>query len=55
MIEGSKGYRRVKDFVYDLIENDNYPYKKYFDFFMIIVILTSVTLLVIDVKHHIPL
>jgi voltage-gated potassium channel len=55
MVEGSKGYRRVKDFVYDLIENDSYPYKKYFDFFMIIVILTSVTLLVIDVKHHIPL
>ena len=55
IVEGSKGYRRVKDFVYDLIENDNYPYKKYFDFFMIIVILTSVTLLVIDVKHHIPI
>jgi len=54
MVEASKSYRRVKDFVYDLIENDNYPYKKYFDFFMIIVILTSVTLLVIDVKHHIP-
>ena len=54
-VEGSKAYRKVKDFVYDLIENDNYPYKKYFDFFMIIVILTSVTLLVIDVKHHIPL
>jgi len=55
MIEGSKRYRRIKDFVYNLIENDSYLYKKYFDFFMIAVILTSVTLLVIDVKHHIPL
>jgi len=55
MVEASKKYRKVKDFVYNLIENDNYPYKKYFDFFMIMVILISVTLLVIDVKHHIPL
>ena len=54
-IEASKGYAKAKEFVYNLIDNDNYPYKKYFDFFMIIVILTSVTLLVIDVKHHIPL
>ena len=53
-IESFRAYRRIKSFVYNLIENDQYPYKKYFDFFMIIVILTSVTLLVIDVKHHIP-
>lgn len=48
-------YKRVKQFVYNLLENDQFPYKKYFDFFMIMVILTSVTLLVMDVKHHIPL
>jgi len=36
------------------MENDSYPYKKIFDFFMIAVILSSVTLLVVDVKHHIP-
>jgi len=54
-IKSSKKYNRVKTFVYNLIENDEYPYKKYFDFFMIFVILTSVTLLVIDVKHQVPL
>ena len=53
-IEASKRYHTLKKFVYNLIENDSYPHKKYFDFFMIMVILTSVTLLVIDVKHHIP-
>ena len=53
-IEASKGYVRVKNFVYNLMENDSYPYKKIFDFFMIAVILSSVTLLVVDVKHHIP-
>ena len=53
-IEASKGYVRVKNFVYNLMENDSYPYKKIFDFFMIAVILSSVTHLVVDVKHHIP-
>jgi len=53
-IDGSSKYKKVKQFFYNLLENDNYPYKKYFDFFMIFVILSSVTLLVIDVKHHVP-
>jgi len=54
LLQGSKRYNNIKNFVYDLIENDDYPYKKYFDFFMIFVILSSVTLLVMDVKQHIP-
>jgi len=54
-IESSKKYKKIKTFVYDLIENDAYKYKKYFDFFMIFVILGSVILLVIDVKQHIPM
>jgi len=53
-IESSKKYNKIKTFVYDLIENDECKYKKYFDFFMIFVILASVTLLVVDVKEHIP-
>ena len=31
-IESLTFYRKVKSFVYDLLENDKYPYKKYFDF-----------------------
>ncbi len=53
-LEANELYRSIKTFFYNLLENDNYPYKKYFDFFMIFVILSSVTLLVIDVKHHVP-
>ena len=53
-IESSKKYHKIKNFIYNLLENDKYPYKKYFDFFMIATILSSVTILVIDVKHHIP-
>ncbi len=47
-------YNTIKNFFYNLLENDQYPYKKYFDFFMIIIILSSVTILVVDVKEHIP-
>ncbi len=53
-LEASPRYKAVKGFFYNLLENDEYPYKKYFDFFMIFVILSSVTLLVMDVKHHVP-
>jgi len=54
ILESSPRYQNIKTFFYNLLENDNYKYKRYFDIFMIIVILSSVTLLVIDVKHHIP-
>ena len=53
-LEASPRYKAFKRFFYNLLENDEYPYKKYFDFFMIFVILSSVTLLVMDVKHHVP-
>jgi voltage-gated potassium channel len=53
-LESSKRYNKIKTFIYNLLENDEYPYKKYFDMFMIFVILSSVTLLVMDVKQHIP-
>jgi len=53
-LNASSRYKKIKTFFYNLLENDNYPYKKYFDFFMIFVILSSVTLLVMDVKHHVP-
>ena len=54
-LQGSKRYNKVKNFFSDLLDNDDYRYKKYFDFFMIFIILSSVTLLVMDVKQHIPL
>lgn len=53
-MEGSGRYRTVKNFFYDLLENNQYRYKKFFDIFMILVILSSVTILVIDVREHIP-
>ena len=53
-LESSLRYRAIKNFFYNILENDDYKYKKYFDFFMIFVVLSSVTILVVDVKEHIP-
>jgi len=53
-LEGSIKYQAVKNFFYNLLENHHYRYKKYFDIFMILVILSSVTILVVDVREHIP-
>ncbi len=53
-ISGSRRYGRIKGFFYDLLENDRYPYKRWFDFFMIFIILSSVFILVIEVKEPVP-
>ncbi|HHD72866.1 MAG TPA: potassium transporter TrkA, partial [Epsilonproteobacteria bacterium] len=54
LIEGSLRYQKIKRFVYDLLENDQYRYKRWFDFFMIFIILSSVFILVIEVKKPVP-
>jgi voltage-gated potassium channel len=54
MIEGSTRYRKIKNFFFNLLENDDYPYKKYFDIFMIVIILSSVFILVIEVREAVP-
>ncbi len=53
-LESWPHYQKTKKFVYDLLENDDYVYKKFFDMFMITIIMSSVIILVIDVKKHIP-
>jgi voltage-gated potassium channel len=45
-------YQRVKIFFYNLLENQNYRYKKYFDYFMMGLILLSVYILIHSVKHE---
>ena len=54
MIEGSDQYQKLKNFTYDLLENDRYRYKRWFDFFMIFIILSSVLILVVEVKKPVP-
>ncbi len=50
-LEESKGYRRTKSFFYDLLEHTQSPLRPYFDVFMIALVLSTVLLLVHDVKH----
>jgi len=52
-LQSSSKYQRRKRFFYNILENDKYKYKKYFDIFMITLIFLSVFVLIREVKHHI--
>jgi len=54
-LHSSAAYRRIKNTTYNLLENSNYPYKKYFDFMMIALIFLSVYILIRQVKHEMSL
>jgi voltage-gated potassium channel len=47
-------YQHVKIFFYNLLENQHYRYKKYFDIFMMGLIFLSVYILIRSVKHELP-
>ncbi len=55
LLNRSRSYRRWRNRVKDLLENDHNPYKKVFDSFIIFLILSSVTILIYEVKHPAPL
>ncbi len=50
----SARYQNVKGFFRNILNNPDYPYKKYFDVFMILLILSSVWILVHEVKNPLP-
>ncbi len=50
LLDNSLRYQRIKRFFKNLLENDDYPYKKYFDYFMIFLILSSVVIIIEEVK-----
>jgi voltage-gated potassium channel len=51
-LHGSASYQKFKQFFYNLLENNAYPYKKYFDLFMIALIFSSVIIIIRDVKYE---
>lgn len=53
-VNGAKGYQNRKRFFRNLLENDEYKYKKYFDIIMILLIFISVAILIREVKHVLP-
>lgn len=52
-IHTSKKYGKVKKFFYNLLENDSYKYKKFFDAFMITLIFISVIIFIREVKSQV--
>ncbi len=53
-LDGNPRYQRVKRFCRDLLENERAPQKRYFDLFMIVLVLASVAVLINDVAYVLP-
>ncbi len=49
----SERYQHTKSFFDNLLNNNDYTLKRYFDYFMIVLIIISVTILVREVKFHV--
>ena len=50
-LESSTKYYTVKHFFYELLEDNNSKKRKYFDFFMIFLVLSTVAILIYEVNH----
>ena len=50
-LKTSPGYKATKNFFHNLLENQAYPYKRYFDLMMMVLIFSSVFILIREVKH----
>lgn len=53
-LHGSARYKKIKETFYNLLQNSDYRYKKYLDIFMILLIVVSISILVYEVKHTMP-
>jgi len=53
-IDKSLRYQKVKSFFRSLLEDVNYPYKRYFDAFMIFLIVISISILIMSKTGKIP-
>ena len=54
-LQKAKRYQRTKAYIGDLLKGTDNPYKKYLDAFIIFLIVTSVFILVYEVKRPVPL
>lgn len=51
-LKASEGYQSFKGFFYDLLENREYKYKKYFDYFIIVLVLSSIFILIEELEDE---
>lgn len=52
-LDNSQKYISTKEFCKNILENSQYKYKKYFDFFMIFLVLSTIAILIYEVNHPI--
>jgi voltage-gated potassium channel len=52
--ESSRRYKKFKNFLENILENNHSNYKKIFDFFMIFLVISTVGILIYEVKNPIP-
>ncbi len=53
-LEASEKYKRTKASVATLLNDPTSKSKKYFDYFMIFLVLSTVLILILEIKHHLP-
>lgn len=53
-VDSSEKYQQIKAFLRALLTDVNYPYKKYFDRFMIVLIVLSISILMIGKSNTLP-
>lgn len=51
-LDSSKTYLNIKTFFYNILENDDYKYKRLFDIFMIFLVLSTVAIMIYEVNHE---
>jgi len=54
-LASNEKYKKIKGAFYDLLENHRSPVKRYFDSFMIFLVLTTVFILIYETKNELPL
>ena len=54
-LAASKKYKKYKQRVDKLLNDQNYPKKRYFDYFMIFLVLSSIMILILEIKNKLPL
>lgn len=53
-LDSSVRYQKIKSFFRSLLEELNHPYKKYFDAFMIVLIVLSISILILGKSEKVP-
>jgi voltage-gated potassium channel len=54
-LASSKKYGEIKKRIWRLLNDPTYEYKKYFDFFMIFLVLSTIMILILEIKDKLPL